>query len=114
MQEYKLRYQTLMPDAHAALAYDAARILFEAIKRAGTTDNVQLRDALAQTKDFDGVTGLISIDAQRNAVKPAVVLKLQDVRSIFEERIQPIPLASTGRSASSPPQPSEVPSAPRK
>jgi branched-chain amino acid transport system substrate-binding protein len=98
VQEYKLRYQNLVPDAHAALAYDAARLLFEAIKRAGTTDSAQLRDALAQTKDFDGVTGMISIDAQRNAVKPAVVLKLQDVSYIFEEKIQPV---ATGGSASS-------------
>jgi branched-chain amino acid transport system substrate-binding protein len=104
VQEYKLRYQNLMPDAHAALAYDAARILFEAIKRAGTTDSVQLRDALAQTKDFAGVTGMISIDAQRNAVKPAVVLKLQDASSIFEEKIQATPLASVAS-----PSPSTTP-----
>jgi branched-chain amino acid transport system substrate-binding protein len=102
VQEYKLRYQNLVPDAHAALAYDAARLLFEAIKRAGTTDSTQMRDALAQTKDFDGVTGFISIDAQRNAVKPAVVLKLQDVSYIFEEKIQPKSLASTEPANSAP------------
>ena len=106
VQEYKLRYQNLMPDAHAALAYDAARILFEAIKRAGTTENVQLRDALAQTKDFAGVTGLISIDAQRNAVKPAVVLKLQDASSIFEAKIQPTMVSA--------PSPSPSPNATKK
>jgi branched-chain amino acid transport system substrate-binding protein len=44
---------------------------------------------LAQTKDFAGVTGMISMDANRNAVKPAVVLKLQDLRFIYQERIQP-------------------------
>ena len=108
VQDYKLRYQNLVPDAHAALAYDATRLLFEAIKRAGTTDSAQLREALAQTKDFDGVTGLISIDAQRNAVKPAVVLKLQDASFIYQEKIQPKPLAATGaaesRSVNSPPQ----------
>lgn len=89
VQEYKQRYQNLVPDAHAALAYDATLLLFDAIKRAGTTDGPQLRDALAQTKDFDGVTGFISMDANRNAVKPAVVLKLQDASFIFEEKIQP-------------------------
>ena len=89
VHEYKQRYQNLVPDAHAALAYDAALLLFDAIKRAGTTDGPQLRDALAHTKNFDGVTGLISIDADRNAVKPAVVLKLQDASFIYQEKIQP-------------------------
>ncbi len=102
VKEYKERYQNLAPDAHAALAYDAARLLFEAIKRAGTTDSAQLRNALAQTKDFDGVTGLISIDAQRNAVKPAVVLKLQDASYIYQEKILPKPLASDASPTVSP------------
>ena len=86
---YKQRYGNLLPDAHAALAYDAARLLIDAITRAGTTDGEKLREALAQTKDFVGVTGLISMDADRNAVKPAVVLKLQDLRFIYQETIQP-------------------------
>ena len=86
---YKQRYQNLLPDAHAALAYDATRILFDAIARAGANDEVKLRDALAQTKNFAGVTGVISMDANRNAVKPAVVLKLQDLRFIYQERLQP-------------------------
>ena len=89
VQEYKQRYGNLLPDAHAALAYDAARLLFDAIKRSGSTDGAKLRDALAQTKDFRGITGSISMDAHRNAVKPAVVLKLLDVRFIYQETIQP-------------------------
>ena len=86
---YKQRYQNLLPDAHAALAYDATRLLFDAIARAGSTDQFKLRDALSQTKNFAGVTGVISMDASRNAVKPAVVLKLQDVRFIYQETIKP-------------------------
>ena len=89
VQEYKQRFGNLAPDAHAALAFDAALLLADAIKRAGTTEGPKLRDALAQTKDFKGVTGSISMDAHRNAVKPAVVLKLMDVRYIYEATIQP-------------------------
>ena len=89
VQEYKQRYGNLAPDAHAALAYDAALLLVDAIKRAGTTEGPKLRDALAQTKDFKGVTGSISMDSHRNAVKPAVVIKLMDVRFIYQETIQP-------------------------
>ncbi len=100
VQEYKQRYQNLVPDAHAALAYDATMLLFDAIKRAGTTDGPQLRDALANTKNFAGVTGLISMDAERNAVKPAVVLKLQDASFIYQEKIQPKTVSETPPSVS--------------
>ena len=55
----------------------------------GTTEGAKLRDAIAATKDFPGVTGVISINADRNAVKPAVVLKLQDLKFIYQETIQP-------------------------
>ena len=89
VHEYKQRYGNLLPDAHAALAYDAMRVLADAIQRAGATDGPKLRDALAQTKNFAGVTGVISINANRNAVKPAVVLKLQDGRNQYQETIQP-------------------------
>ena len=86
---YKQRYGNLLPDAHAALAYDAARLLFDAIAKTGSTDGDKLRGTLAQTKNFNGVTGVISMDANRNAVKPAVVLRLQDVKFIYKETIQP-------------------------
>ena len=86
---YRQRYQNLTPDAHAALAYDAMRFLADAMQRAGTTEGPKLRDALAATKNFPGVTGVISMDANRNAVKPAVVLKLQDRSYIYQETIQP-------------------------
>ena len=89
VHEYKQRYGNLVPDAHAALAYDAMRLLFDAIGRAGVTDSAKLRDALAQTRNFNGVTGIINMDADRNAIKPAVVLKLQDATFIFQEMIQP-------------------------
>ena len=86
---YKQRYGNLLPDAHAALAYDAARLLFSALARTGSTEGDKLREALAQTKNFNGVTGVISMDADRNAVKPAVVLKLEDLKFIYQETIQP-------------------------
>jgi len=88
VREYKLRYGNLNPDAHAALAYDAMRLLSEGIQKAGT-DSQQLRDALAQTRNFPGVTGVINIDANRNAVKPAVVLKLQDGQYLYQQTISP-------------------------
>lgn len=104
VETYKQRYGNLLPDAHAALAYDAARILFDAMARSGVSDSAKLRDALAQTKNFPGVTGIINIDANRNAVKPAVVLKLMDLKFIYQETIQP---AASRPSPSASPSPSK-------
>lgn len=87
-EEYRMQSGNLAPDAHAALAYDAMRFLAEAIQRAGT-EGPKLRDALAATKNFPGITGVISMDKDRNAVKPAVVLKLEDGKYIYLETIQP-------------------------
>jgi branched-chain amino acid transport system substrate-binding protein len=89
VQAYRQRYGNLTPDAHAALAYDALRFLAEAIQKAGTAEGPRLRDALAETKNFAGVTGIISMDKDRNAVKPAVVLKLEGRKYIYQETIQP-------------------------
>jgi len=86
--DYKARNGNV-PDALAALGYDAMKVLADAIKRAGTTEGPQLKDAINATKGFVGVTGTISLDADRNAVKPAVVLKLQDKRYIYQETIYP-------------------------
>ena len=77
------------PDALAALGYDAAKILFDAIERAGSTEPEAIRDALAQTEGFPGVTGSITIDEDRNAVKPAVVLRVVDGTLQYVETIAP-------------------------
>ena len=86
--DYKARFN-ILPDALAALGYDSMRVLADAIKRAGGTDSAKLRDAIAQTKNFAGVTGSITIDKDRNAVKPAVVLKLQDQKFVYDTTIYP-------------------------
>ena len=66
----------LAPDAGAATAYDAARLLFDAIKRAKSTDSAAIRAALSQTANFPGVTGRITIDANRNARVPVYMLRI--------------------------------------
>jgi branched-chain amino acid transport system substrate-binding protein len=78
-----------MPDAMAALGYDSAVLLADAIKRAGTTEGAALKDALAATKDFPGVTGSITIDKERNASKPAVFLKVTGGKFDFLKTINP-------------------------
>ncbi|MCM3869696.1 MAG: ABC transporter substrate-binding protein [Pyrinomonadaceae bacterium] len=87
---YKALYGGLEPDSLAALGYDALKILAGAIRRAGTTDGPALREALAGTRDFEGVTGRITMDENRNALKAAVILRLQDGRFVYSETVQPI------------------------
>jgi branched-chain amino acid transport system substrate-binding protein len=77
------------PDNFAALGYDAARVLLDAIKRAGSINSTAIRDALAQTRDFPGVSGDITIDANRNASKPVVILAIKDGQIRFFEKINP-------------------------
>jgi branched-chain amino acid transport system substrate-binding protein len=72
---YKAAYGDV-PDALATLAYDAAGVAIAAMKRAPDLSPKAIRDAIAQTKDFPGVAGNITLDADRNAVKPLVILKV--------------------------------------
>lgn len=77
------------PDAIATLAYDAGRILVDAIRRAGTTDAAKVRDAIAATKDYSGVTGIITIDSGRNASKSAVMIEIKNGKLTLKETIRP-------------------------
>jgi branched-chain amino acid transport system substrate-binding protein len=110
--DYQARYN-ILPDALAALGYDSMKVLADAINRAGGTESAKLRDAIAQTKNFPGVTGQITIDTERNAVKPAVVLKLQNSKFVYETTIYPEGLTPpTGTTSSSSPATGTAPSPP--
>lgn len=88
VEAYKKRFNK-SPDAMATLGYDSAAVLVDALKRAGTTDPVKLRDAIAATKDFDGVSGKFSLDANRDAVKALVFAKIQNGRFVYEATVNP-------------------------
>ena len=77
------------PSGLGALGYEAAEVLVDAIRRAGKDEPTAIRDAIAQTKDFEGVTGKITMDAQRNPQKSAVVLKVEGGKAKFETSIAP-------------------------
>ncbi|HUR57043.1 MAG TPA: ABC transporter substrate-binding protein [Opitutaceae bacterium] len=76
-------------DTLTGLGYDSVMMLADALKRAGTTEGGKLRDALAATKNFHGVTGTITLDAQRNPTKSAVVLTVKDGKFVFVTSIAP-------------------------
>lgn len=73
--QYKTKYGEI-PSGLAAMGYDAALVSIDAAKRAPDLSPKSIRDALSATKNFQGVTGIITINEERNAVKPAVVLKV--------------------------------------
>jgi len=88
VQDYRAKYGSI-PDALAALWYDGARLMAQALQRAGSTDPAKIRDALAGTRGFEGVTGRISIDENRNAAKPGVILKIENGTLKMVQQVTP-------------------------
>jgi branched-chain amino acid transport system substrate-binding protein len=90
IKKYKEKHGNI-PDGLAALGYDAGRIVCDAIGRAKSLKGTDIAAELAKTKDFDGVTGKITIDADRNAVKPAVMLEMKNGVPTYVTTIAPEP-----------------------
>jgi branched-chain amino acid transport system substrate-binding protein len=109
IRRYKEKYGA-DPDAIAGLAYDAARLLYDSMLRLHAADpqafealdashgadaaaqkaaRAKLRDFINDVKDFPGITGVINFDANRNPVKSAVVIKIEDGKEKFAARIEP-------------------------
>jgi branched-chain amino acid transport system substrate-binding protein len=80
------------PDAMAALAYDAVKVLADAMTRAQSTEGPKVRDALAAA-DVPGVTGRLKMNPQRNVDKPAVIQEVTyvdgDVKFIYKTMVNP-------------------------
>lgn len=88
IQEFIAKYQSKyggVPDAMAILGYDAAMVVFDAIERANSTEGSKVRDALAATKDFPGLSGNVTIDKDRNAQKGIVVVGVKDGKQYLKE-----------------------------
>jgi branched-chain amino acid transport system substrate-binding protein len=88
VKAYKARFGGV-PDGLAAQGYDAAMVGFDAMNRAPDLSGAAVRDAIAATKDYPGVTGIITIDASHDAVKPAVVLEVKDGKSSYVTTVAP-------------------------
>lgn len=85
---YKERHG-YVPDAMAPLSYDAANLLFASIQKAGTVEGRAIRDALAQTANFPGICGNVTMDAERNARKSAVMIQISGGKFAVYDVIQP-------------------------
>jgi len=76
------------PDALAALAYEAAMIMVDAIKRAGSANPTAIRDALKAT-NLETITGVVKFDANRNPVKGAVILECRNGAAVYKASVNP-------------------------
>lgn len=76
------------PDALAALGYDAMGLLLQAIQNAGSTDGAKIKDALKNI-DYHGVSGEIKFDAERNPVKSAVIIKIENGQQVYVTTVNP-------------------------
>ena len=86
--KYKARFGHV-PDALGALGYDAARVGLDALRRSSGVGGPALREQIARTRDFDGVTGRITLGPDRDAVKPAIIVKLVKGQQVFAAEVSP-------------------------
>ncbi|NOT80549.1 MAG: ABC transporter substrate-binding protein [Bacteriovoracaceae bacterium] len=88
VKEYETTYGE-KPGSFAALGYDSVGIIADAIKRAKSTKPADIRAALVATKGYQGITGTITFDKNRNPTKSAVVLEATPSGYIFHSRVNP-------------------------
>ncbi len=92
IQTFVSKYQKQfsgVPDGLAALGYDAANILFDSMNRSKSLEGKDLRDAIAATKNFKAVTGTITLNDQRDAVKPVVIVERKGGKWAYRATIEP-------------------------
>jgi branched-chain amino acid transport system substrate-binding protein len=89
VEAFQKKFAGEKPDAMSALSYDATKILAAAMRQAPDLSGPALRDAIAATKGYEGITGVITLDGNRNAVKPAAVLKVKGGKSEFVTWVAP-------------------------
>jgi branched-chain amino acid transport system substrate-binding protein len=92
IQEFVRRYKErfgAVPDSLAAQGYDAARVAADAMTRAKDLSGEAIRDAIATTRDYPAVTGVITMDADHNPVKAAVVLEIKNGAAHYVATVQP-------------------------
>lgn len=88
VEKYREAYKAT-PDALGGLGYDAMMVLFEAMKRAKSLEGRDLARAIADTKDFRGVTGDITIDRDHNAQKRVVIVQIREGQPVFVAAVDP-------------------------
>lgn len=89
LNEFKKAYPGKEVNAFGALGFDAYKLALDAITRANSADSQKIRDTLAQTKNFEGATGIITLDENRDATKTAIIKKVMDGKFVFDSKVDP-------------------------
>ncbi|MBP1764981.1 MAG: Leu/Ile/Val-binding protein [Firmicutes bacterium] len=87
VEAYKKEYGQV-PDSMAAMGYDAARLLVDAIKRANSTEAGKIRDALAATQNFVSVSGDMKLNETHDAVRGVVIIEMKDGKQVYKETVK--------------------------
>lgn len=87
-QAYQKEFNSV-PDSIAALSYDATRMVLDAIRRADSSDPIKIKDELQKTRNFEAVTGTLSVNESNDPEKGAVIVELKDGKPLFRGRISP-------------------------
>jgi branched-chain amino acid transport system substrate-binding protein len=85
----KYKIDSADPDDNVALGYDAMMLLADAIKRAGSVDRKRIRDAIADTRSFKGVTGAIRFNENGDPIKSAVLMEIINGQPHYLKTLQP-------------------------
>ena len=88
VNEYRKRHGK-NPEATAALGYDALKIFAEAARRASSLDRKAIRDQIAATRDYQGVSGTITMGPDRNPIKPVAMIKIENGQMNFAGWVEP-------------------------
>lgn len=89
LSEYTKAYPGKEANAFGALGFDAYKLALDAITRANSAEPQKIRDALAQTKNFEGATGIITLDQNRDATKTAIIKKVENGKFVYEGKVDP-------------------------
>ena len=91
-KEYIKRYEEKYKKeagAFDALGADAYFLMVDAIKSAGSTDGAKIREALADTKNFQGVSGTITMGEGGNPIKSMVINKVEGGKFVYVTTVNP-------------------------
>ncbi|MBM7853947.1 branched-chain amino acid transport system substrate-binding protein [Desulfohalotomaculum tongense] len=89
LTKFAEEYPDKQVNAFAALGFDSYLLALDAINRAGSTDHDAIRDALAETENFQGATGFITLDENGDANKTAIIKKVADGKFVYETKVEP-------------------------
>ena len=89
LAEFKKVFPDKEPAGVSALGYDAYLLIIDAIKRANSAEPEKIKEAINQTKNFEGASGVVTLDENRNAIKSAVIKQVKNGKFEYLDTVNP-------------------------